>query len=136
LTIYELISKSNYTKILTKYIDQDPELVKTLNSTKANYTIYAPVDWAFKKLPKDFKPSKELVKKVLSYHVSPGLYPTIRLAFTKTAPTLLEPKSLGGNPQRVIGKWLGFFRGFRLNYYSKILAANIVRLLSTYSRNS
>lgn len=126
LTIYELISKSNYTKILASYIDKDSDLVKSLNSTKANYTIFAPVDSAFEKLPKDFKPSKELIRKVLSYHVLPGLYSTRRLGFTKTAPTLLELDSLGGNPQRVLFKWLGFFRGWRINYFSKLLVGNIV----------
>jgi hypothetical protein len=126
LTIYELISKSNYTKILAKYIDEDKDLVSLLNSTKANYTLYAPADWAFKRLPKDFKPPKELIKKVLLYHVSPGINPTFALAWKHTAPTLFKPDSLGGNPQRVLAKWLGPFRGLTLNYYAKIVAGNIV----------
>jgi uncharacterized surface protein with fasciclin (FAS1) repeats len=126
MTIYELISKSNYTKILAKYIDEDKDLISLLNSTKANHTLYAPADWAFKKLPKDFKPPKDLIKKVLQYHVSPGLYPTFKLVWTHTAPTLFEPETLGGNPQRLLAKWLGPFRGLHLNYYSKVVAPNIV----------
>jgi Fasciclin domain len=131
LTIYELISKSNYTKILAKYIDEDKDLVKLLNGTKANYTLYAPTDWAFKKLPKGFKPPKELVKKVLQYHVSPGLYPSFRLLFAHTVPTLYEPETLGGNPQRILARWFGPFKGLKLNYYSKVLVANIVRIPSS-----
>jgi hypothetical protein len=126
LTIYELISKSNYTKILAKYIDEDKELVSLLNSTKANYTLYAPADWAFKRRPKDFKPPKELVKKVLLYHISPGINPTLGLAWKHTTPTLLKPETLGGNPQRVLAKWLGPFKGLTLNYYAKIVAGDIV----------
>jgi hypothetical protein len=43
LTVYEMISKSNYTTKLAKLIDEYPDLVEKLNSTKANYTVFAPV---------------------------------------------------------------------------------------------
>jgi len=128
-TIYELISKSNYTTNLTKLIDEDKDLVKLLNGTEANYTIFAPTDFAFSKLPKDHKPSKEIIKKVLLYHILPGFAPSWKLVFNHTSPTLLKPATLGGNPQRVLVRWLGFFRGLRINYYDRIIAANIVSQL-------
>lgn len=128
LTIYQLISKSNYTTNLTALIDEDKELVKVLNSTTANYTLFAPTDYAFSKLPKhgDHKPSKEIIKKVLLYHILPDLYPAIKLLFAHTAPTLLEAESLGGHPQRILVKFLGLLRGVRVNYYAPVIAPNTV----------
>merc|ERR1712098_980495 len=56
----------------------------------------------FEKLPKGHKkPSKELIKKVLAYHVSPDFYPAGRVLVTHTIPTALGEDSLGGNPQRL-----------------------------------
>jgi hypothetical protein len=127
LTIYELISKSNYTKHAAKIIDSDKDLVQLLNSTTANYTVFVPTDLAFKRRPKHAQNlSKKALKDLILYHVSPGLYPAIRLVFGHTAPTLLEPKSLGDHPQRVLATWFGFRHGLRVNFYSTVLAANIV----------
>jgi len=124
MTIYELISKSNYTTNLTKLIDSDKDLVSLLNSTKSNYTIFAPTDFAFKRIVDHLpKVPKEIVKRVLLYHILPDLYPSFKLIWSHTAPTLLEEKSLGGHPQRVLAKWLGF--GLKINYYNRVLAANI-----------
>lgn len=43
LTVYELISKSRYTTKLAELIDEFPDLVKALNGTEANYTVFARV---------------------------------------------------------------------------------------------
>jgi hypothetical protein len=136
-TIYELISKSNHTTKLAKLISGDKDLVKLLNGTKANYTIFAPTDYAFSKLPKhgNHTPPAAFIKKVLLYHVLPDLYPSWKLLFAHTAPTLLEPESLGGHPQRVLVKWLGLLRGVRVNYYDRIVAANIVSVEILHSFN-
>ncbi|KAL2069315.1 hypothetical protein VTL71DRAFT_15653 [Oculimacula yallundae] len=124
-TVYELIASSKYTTKLAKLIDEYPDLVKTLNGTAANYTVFAPTDAAFEKLPKGHKkPSKELIKKVLSYHVSPDFYPAGRVLVTHTIPTALGEDSLGGNPQRLrIG--LGLLKGLNVNFYSRVVAINI-----------
>jgi uncharacterized surface protein with fasciclin (FAS1) repeats len=123
-TIYELISKSKYTTKLAELIADDSELVELLNSTKANFTIFAPTDAAFEKIPKHHgKPPKEFIKKVLLYHVAPGLYPAGRLLFSHTVPSLVNETLLGDKPQRLSVK-LGF-GGVKVNYYSKIVAANI-----------
>jgi uncharacterized surface protein with fasciclin (FAS1) repeats len=123
LTIYQLISTSKFTTNLTKYIDEDKDLVSLLNSTKANYTIFAPTDWAFAKIPEHArKPSKEIIKKILLYHISPDFWPLGKLLFKHTAPTLLELDTLGGKPQRLLAKF-GF--PIKVNFYSKVLAPNI-----------
>jgi hypothetical protein len=130
LTIYELISKSNYTKHAAKIIDSDKDLVQLLNSTTANYTVFVPTDLAFRRKPKHLENlSKKALKDLILYHISPGLYPAIRLVFSHTAPTSLELATLGGHPQRVLTRWFGFHRGLKVNLYSTILAANIVCLL-------
>merc|ERR1711977_622340 len=90
-----------------------------------NKTVYAPTDKAFEKLPKGHKkPSKELIKKVLAYHVSPDFYPAGRVLVTHTIPTALGEDSLGGNPQRLrVG--INLFYGLSVNFYSRIVAVNI-----------
>lgn len=127
LTIYELIQRSEHTTKFAKIVDEYPGIVKLLNSTAANYTLFAPTDEAFKDLPDgdDGKPHKEFVEAVLKYHIGLGEYPARRILSTHTIPTALNEELLGGEPQRLrtsIG--LG---GVSVNFYSKVVAANIVR---------
>lgn len=123
-TIYELISKSKYTTKLAAAIDEFPDLVKLLNGTKANYTLFAPTDRAFEKIPKHApKPPKEFLKKLLTYHVSPEFYPAGRIFVSRTLPTALEAEAIGKVPQR-ISTQVGF-RGLSLNFYSRVVALNI-----------
>jgi uncharacterized surface protein with fasciclin (FAS1) repeats len=87
---------------LTHLIDEDRDLVGMLNSTKSNYTLFAPINWAFDKIPEDVsKPPSQLMKDVLLYHLSPELLLGPELALMHTIPTLLEESSLGGKPQRI-----------------------------------
>jgi uncharacterized surface protein with fasciclin (FAS1) repeats len=124
-TIYELISSSKYTTKLAALVDEFPDLVEVLNGTAANYTLFAPTDKAFEKIPKGHKkPPKELIKKVLAYHLSPEFYPAGRVLVTHTIPTALGEDSLGGAQRLRIG--LGLLKGLNLNFYSKIVAINIV----------
>ncbi|KAH8597677.1 Fasciclin domain-containing protein [Bisporella sp. PMI_857] len=124
LTVYELIAGSKYTTKLAKLIDEFPDLVEALNGTKANYTVFAPTDKAFKKIPDHGeKPPKELIKKVLQYHVSPDFYPAGRVLVSHTIPTTLKSPSLGDEPQRLRVS-LGL-KGLAVNFYSRIVATNI-----------
>ncbi|CZS96512.1 related to Fasciclin domain family protein [Rhynchosporium agropyri] len=124
-TVYELIASSKYTTKLAKLINEYPDLVEILNGTAVNYTVFAPTDKAFDKLPRGHqKPSKELIKKVLSYHVSPDFYPASRVLVTHTIPTALGEDSLGGYPQRLrLG--LSVLKGLNVNFYNRIVAINI-----------
>ncbi|KAJ6437442.1 fasciclin domain-containing protein [Purpureocillium lavendulum] len=124
LTIYELIKHSEYTTKFAKIVDEHPSIVKLLNSTKANHTLFVPTDEAFKELPDHDKPDKEFVEKVLRYHIGLGEYPARRILTTHTLPTTLDESWLGGEPQRLrtsVG-----FRGVTVNFYSKVVAADIV----------
>ncbi|RDL37120.1 FAS1-containing protein [Venustampulla echinocandica] len=123
-TVYELIAGSKHTTKLAKLINEYPDLIETLNGTAANYTVFAPIDKAFEKLPKGHKPSKELIKKVLSYHFSPNFYPAGRLLVTHTLPSAFGEDALGGEPQRLrLG--FGIFTGLNVNFYSRVVAINI-----------
>jgi len=118
-----MISDSKYTTELAKLVAEYDDLVSLLNSTKANYTLFAPIDAAFKKLPKGHKPSKELIKKVLLYHVTPDIYPAGRVLFSKTVPTLHHEDSLGGEAQRIAARIS--LKGMILNFYAHPVAVNI-----------
>ncbi|KJX95350.1 fasciclin domain family protein [Zymoseptoria brevis] len=126
LTVYQLIAGSKYTTKLAKLINEYDDLVEALNSTAANYTIFAPTDAAFEKIPEHaHKPTKEQLKAVLSYHVVPDFYPAGRVLVSHTAPTLLKGKHLSSQeePQRIAFK-IGL-RGLTVNFYSRIVAINI-----------
>ena len=125
LTVYQLIAESKYTTKLAKLINEYPDLVKALNGTAANYTVFAPIDHAFEKIPENApKPSKEDLKKVLEYHVSGEFYPAGRVLVTHTIPTLLEGEDIGFEQQRLSTN-IGL-RGLTVNFYSRIIAIDIV----------
>lgn len=127
-TVYELIASSKYTTKLAAAINEYPDLVTLLNGTLANYTVFAPVDSAFDKIPEDApKPSKELLKKVLLYHVSPEFYPAGKVLVTHTVPTALTVDTVGIGPQRLSTN-IGL-KGLTVNFYSRIIAIDIVGYL-------
>ncbi|KAF2005206.1 FAS1 domain-containing protein [Amniculicola lignicola CBS 123094] len=122
-TIYQLISKSKYTTKLAKLIDEYDDLVQVLNGTKANYTLFAPTDAAFEKIPDHgHKPSKEFIKNVLLYHVSGDFYPAGRVLHSYTIPSLYEPSELGHAQRLTVRVTL---KGPTINFYSKLVAVNI-----------
>ncbi|MCJ1476094.1 hypothetical protein MMC13_004759 [Lambiella insularis] len=123
-TVYELISESKYTTKLAGLINEFDDLVELLNGTAANYTVFAPTDKAFAKIPEHApKPSKEVLKKVLTYHVSADFYPARRILASHTIPSLLLEDNLGGAAQRLSTN-IGF-KGLTVNFYSRVVAVNI-----------
>lgn len=60
-------------------------------SGKTNYTVFAPTNAAFAKVPKqtldDLAADKAMLKKVLLYHVLPGKVPASKVLKTKSATT-------------------------------------------------
>lgn len=124
MTVYELIAKSKYTTKLAKLINDYPDLVEALNGTEYNYTVFAPTDKAFDKIPKHAPtPSKEFLKDLLKYHASTEFYPAGKVLVTRTIPTALKGKAIGGFPQR-LSTQVGL-RGLTVNFYSRIVAINI-----------
>jgi uncharacterized surface protein with fasciclin (FAS1) repeats len=125
LTVYQLINGSKYTTKFAKLINEYPDIVESLNKTAVNVTVFAPTDKAFEKIPDHGKkPSKDLIKKILEYHLVPEIYPASRVLVTHTMPTALDEERLGGQPQRLrVSIGLG---GIKINFFSKIVAVNIV----------
>ncbi|KAL8962341.1 MAG: hypothetical protein Q9193_001234 [Seirophora villosa] len=123
-TVYQLITSSKYTTKLAAAINEFPDLVILLNGTLADYTVFAPVDSAFEKIPEDApKPSKETLEKVLLYHISPEYYPAGKVLVTHTVPTALTVDTVGVGPQRLSTN-IGL-KGLTVNYYSRIIAINV-----------
>ncbi|KAI0476171.1 FAS1 domain-containing protein [Xylariaceae sp. FL0804] len=131
LTVYQAIKASNFTRRFAAVLDEHPVLVKKLNATgkdAGNVTVFVPLDKAFDKLPhhgddEDHKPPKEIVEKILAYHVLESAYPAGRVLAHSTLPTALESPALGGRPQRLRVS-LSLF-GLRLNFYSKVVMVNL-----------
>jgi len=123
LTVYDIINKSKYTTKFAKLINEYDDLVEILNATTTNYTVFAPTDKAFEKLPKHHpKPDKQLIKNILAYHFSPDFYPVGRVLVSHTIPTAYREQALGGEPQRLrLGLSL---RGLTVNFYSRVIGAN------------
>ncbi|KAI8934893.1 hypothetical protein NX059_008565 [Plenodomus lindquistii] len=123
-TVYELINESKYTTHLAKLINEYDDLVQLLNGTKANYTVFAPTDEAFEKIPDHGKkPSKEVLKDILLYHVVDDFYPAGRVLHSYTIPTLYTPEHLLGHQQRLTVRVT--LKGPAINFYSRIVAVNI-----------
>ena len=127
MTVYELIANAKYTTKLAALINEYEDLVQLLNGTAANYTIFAPIDRAFEKIPEHApKPSKEQLKKILLYHISKEYYPAGRVLVTHTVPTLLVGEEIGGEAQRLSTN-IGL-KGLTVNFYSRIIGINFVCL--------
>ena len=135
-TVYQLISESKYTTKLAGLINEFDDLVDLLNGTTANFTVFAPTNKAFEKIPKHgHKPSKEFLKKLLTYHVSADFYPAGRILVSHTIPTLYLEDKLGEGEAQRLSTNIGL-RGLTVNFYSRVVAANIVCDLNAPFRRS
>lgn len=127
-TIYQLISESKYTTKFAKLVDEHEDIVKLLNSTSSqNLTLFVPVDEAFEDIPEHHeKPSKEFLEHLLQYHIGLGEYRAKRILGTNTIPTAYNEKFLGDEHQRL--RTTVGLSGVTVNFYSRIIAADIVSL--------
>lgn len=132
MTVYQLIAESKYTTKLASLINEYDDLVDLLNGTTANFTVFAPTDKAFEKIPDHgHKPSKEFLKKLLTYHVSADFYPAGRILVSSTIPTLYIEDNLGEGEAQRLATNIGL-RGLTINFYSRVVAVNIVVTLPIY----
>src|SRR5215207_602078 len=74
---------------------QSAGLAETL-SGKRPYTVFAPTDRAFKKVPAETLDAlgndRKALRRVLLYHVADGRYPAARVASKRSIPTLAGPR--------------------------------------------
>jgi hypothetical protein len=132
-TVYDVIRATDYTTKFAELINDYPDLVELLNGTAAKHCVFAPtnaaIDRVFGNTPEEKKPSKEVIRKVLEYHISPVPYDAYSVFFARNIGTILTEDALGGYKQRLR---VGFgFDGLRINFNSRIVAVNAVRLLLT-----
>jgi uncharacterized surface protein with fasciclin (FAS1) repeats len=99
-------------------------LVKLLNTTTANHTLFAPTNSALERLLSE-EPSTKLLEQIEHYHVVPGLFGTDMLRHHQTLRTTLNESSPGEQmPQRVVVNRLR--SGLLINHISRIVAGDIV----------
>ncbi|QGA21450.1 hypothetical protein EYB26_009161 [Talaromyces marneffei] len=123
-TIYEQISTNKHTRIFTRIINQYDEVVEYLNSTSANYTIFVPIDAAFKGIhDKHHNISKETILHWLEYHISPEVFTFHDFFNVQTVPTLSHEKTKGKFPQRISTSLTR--KGLTLNFYSHVIRSDI-----------
>lgn len=127
LTLFDLIAHSKHTTILYNLVSKDEELIKILNDTHANTTFFAPDNNAFKRLPHPpHKAPKDLVRRVILYHLVNGTHGLLDTLHRDTLITKLPENELGNGIHQRLRLGLGP-HGPTINYYSKIVKANIVR---------
>lgn len=125
-TLFDIIANSKHTTKFAELIKQDNDLLHMLKDPKANFTIFAPGNEAFERLPKDPKDiPKDLLRRVLRYHISHGTHDSHDLVHHNTLLTKLPEDELGkGMYQRLR---IGFgSHGPAVNYYSKLTMVDVV----------
>jgi len=137
LTIWALLNEDRQTAHLADIIASDKKLATLLNSSAANYTVFAPTNRALARLPREgggrgkkTKPSRKFLDRLLRYHVIPGRVGVEELAAEglRTLPTLFNESALGKKlPQRVVVA-RGFGGEVVLNWGSRVVAGDIVSI--------
>jgi uncharacterized surface protein with fasciclin (FAS1) repeats len=126
-TLWDMIKDCKYTSRFYEYLKDDDKIVKMLQDTKSNTTVFAPSNQAFEKFDqfrKHHDVSKDMVHRVLLYHLSYGIHRSNDLRYHNTLVTMLPDDNLGkGMHQRVR---LGLsHRGPTINFYSEFKMLDI-----------
>jgi uncharacterized surface protein with fasciclin (FAS1) repeats len=123
-TVYELIKNCKQARKFSRLLDEHKDIRKRLDDSHAEYTVFVPTDEAFEKLPRHIDPDREFLEKLIEYHVVKGEYAVGRIMAVHTIPTVLEERTLNRLPQRLRVS-VGLY-GIHLNFYSQLVASNIV----------
>lgn len=123
-TVYEKIKENKHSTIFAELVNEFDDIVKKLNSSSSNLTVFVPSDKAFKGFHHHPKPPKEFLKAFVEYHISPECFTAQKIFSSRTIPTCLENEELGHYPQRISTQF--GLRGLTLNFISHIIKSNIV----------
>lgn len=134
LTIYQLVSECPETTKFAALLNKHDDLVKLLNSTDADHTLFVPTDEAFEHLPFHDRPSDEWIRDALEYHIATDARTAHDLARSKTVPTLLKEDWLGDRPQRL--RVSLSLKGLHINFLSRVVKPNTVSIPQPASNTS
>jgi uncharacterized surface protein with fasciclin (FAS1) repeats len=102
-----------------------------LSDKKANITVFSPSNHAFELLDKYLEKHKDipkdLIHRVLMYHIAPGTHQSQDLRYRNTLITKLCEEKLGKNMHQRLRIGLNH-NGPNINYYSQFTVVDIVRL--------
>ncbi|KAA8911755.1 FAS1 domain-containing protein [Sphaerosporella brunnea] len=124
-TIWELISskQSRFADLIKK----DRKVMDMLDDKKANITVFAPSNHAFAMLDKFLKHKdipKDLIHRVLMYHVAPGTHESQDLRYHNTLLTKLSEDDLGKDEHQRLRIGLDHL-GPNINFYSRFTMFDI-----------
>ncbi|KAF8246651.1 FAS1 domain-containing protein, partial [Wilcoxina mikolae CBS 423.85] len=126
-TMWDLISKSKHTKRFYELLKDDKDIVAMLQDKNANHTVFAPSNKAFDMLDKFKKHHdvpKDLIHRVLMYHIAPGCHRSQDLRYHNTLITSLPDDELGPDMHQRVRIGLNH-KGPSINFYSQFTMLDI-----------
>ncbi|KAF8542623.1 FAS1 domain-containing protein [Trichophaea hybrida] len=126
-TMWDLISKSKHTKRFYELLKDDKDIMDILQNKNANHTVFAPSNKAFEMLDKFKKHHdvpKDLIHRVLMYHIAPGCHRSQDLWYHNTLITSLPDDELGQDMHQRVRIGMNH-KGPSINFYSQFTMFDI-----------
>jgi hypothetical protein len=130
-TMWELISKSKHTTRFYEMAKKDNDVMDILKDTNRKTTLFAPSNNAFRELDqmlKDRDVPKDMMHRIMMYHLSDGCHESDDLRYRNTLSTMLSDNELGKGMKQRLRIGLSH-EGPTLNFYSEVTMFDIVRTL-------
>lgn len=101
-TLLDLIKNSKHSSMFYDFIKDYPDIVNRLESTSSNTTVFVPNNHAFKRMlhgkkKENLEIPKEIIEKILTYHLAPGCFDSSALRWRNTIDSALPDDLLGEN---------------------------------------
>lgn len=126
-TLMDMICSGKHTKRFCDLIKEDRDITDMLKDKKANITVFAPGDEAFRmwdEINKHHKMSKDMVHRVLLYHCAPGTHWSQSLRYQNTLTTMLPVKELGNEIYQRVRIGLSH-EGPTVNFYNEFRTLDV-----------
>ncbi|GKT62645.1 fasciclin domain family protein [Colletotrichum tofieldiae] len=124
MSAIEIIQQSNQATYFAHLLKSYNKLQDMLDDAKKDFTVFVPTDEAFRKLEGFEKSEGALLGEILEYHVLEGRHPASKLRESRTLPTVLEERELGGRRQRL--RIAEGRSGIEVNFYGRVVDAESV----------
>ncbi|GJC84579.1 aurofusarin biosynthesis cluster protein S [Colletotrichum liriopes] len=121
MSVIEIIHQSNQATYFAHLLKSYNKLRDMLDDAKKDFTVFVPTDEAFRKLEGFEKSEGALLGEILEYHVLEGRHPASKLRGSRTLPTVLEERELGGRRQRL--RIAEGRSGVEVNFYGRVVDA-------------